>query len=167
MGVADEKMTSPSTGPPYGAYAGIMGTFVGGIAAMGLVAHRLRRTPGERSWLDLAVLGLATFKAARTLARDEVTSFIRDPFVQGLPAEPEQEEAVQTGDLRQAVGELVTCSRCIGTWIAAGIAGTDVVAPRFGRTLSWALAIGGANDFLQAGFSALTGAANRVQVRAD
>jgi len=140
-----------------------MATFLGGIAATGLVTHRLRRTPAEQSWLDLAVLGLATFKGARTLARDEVTSFLREPFVLGTPADPEQEEPIPTGGLRQAVGELVTCSRCVGTWVAAGIAGIDVVAPRFGRTLSWALAVGGANDFLQAGFSALTGAANRLQ----
>jgi hypothetical protein len=140
-----------------------MATFVGGIAATELVAYRLRRAPAERSWLDLSVLGLATFKAARTLARDDVTSFIREPFVQGTPSEPEQEKPVRTGDLRQAVGELVTCSRCVGTWIAVGLAGVDVLAPGFGRTLSWALAAGGANDFLQAGFSALTGAANRVQ----
>jgi hypothetical protein len=61
------------------------------------------------------------------------------------------------------VGELVTCSRCVGTWIAAGLTATDVIAPRFGRTLNWALAVGGANDFLQAGFAALTGAANRIK----
>jgi hypothetical protein len=156
-------MTTLTSSRPYGAYAGIMATFVGGIAATELATYRLRRAPAERTWLDLVVLGLATFKASRTLARDEVTSFIREPFVQGTPEKPEQEEPVRTGDLRQAVGELVTCSRCVGTWIAAGLAGVDVLAPRFGHTLSWALAVGGANDVLQAGFSMLTGAANRVQ----
>lgn len=147
--------------PPYRAYAGIMAIFVGGIAATGLATYR--RTLPERSWIDLTVLGLATYKASRTLARDEVTSFIREPFVRGTPVDPEEEEPVRTGDLRQAVGELVTCSRCVGTWVAAGITGIDIVAPRFGRTLSLALAVGGANDFLQAGFSALAGVANRVQ----
>jgi hypothetical protein len=156
-------MTAPTANRPYGAYAGIMSTFVGGLAATELMMYRLRRTPAERSWLDITVLGLATFKAARTLASDDVTSFIREPFVQGTPADPEYEEPVRTGDLRQAVGELVTCSRCVGTWIAAGLTATDVIAPRFGRTLNWALAVGGANDFLQAGFAALTGAANRIQ----
>jgi Protein of unknown function (DUF1360) len=163
MAVADGTTMLPSSTPPYSSYVGIMATFLVGIAATGLAAHRLGRTPARHSSLDLAVLGLATFKAARTLARDEVTSFIREPFVQGTPAEPEQEEPVRTGDLRQAVGELVTCSRCVGTWIAAGVVGIDLLAPRFGRTLSWALAVGGVNDFLQGGFSALTGAANRVQ----
>ena len=148
--------------PPYAAYAGIMSTFLGGVAVTGILAGKLRRSPPERTAFDLAVLGLATFKASRTLARDEVTSFLREPFVQQhAPADDEQ--PVQTGDLRQAVGELVTCSRCVGTWIAAGIAGVDVLAPRFGRMLSWSLAVGGANDWLQAGFAALTGAANRVQ----
>jgi Protein of unknown function (DUF1360) len=163
MAVSNTPTMLPSSPAPYAAYAGIMATFLGGIAATGLVTSRLRRTPVKQSWLDLAVLGLATFKASRTLARDEVTSFIREPFVQGTPTEAEQEMPVRTGDLRQAVGELVTCSRCVGTWVAAGIAGVDVLAPRFGRTLSWALAVGGANDFLQAGFSALTGAANGLQ----
>jgi Protein of unknown function (DUF1360) len=148
--------------PPYPAYAAIMGTFIGGIALTGAFAGRLRRSPPERAALDLAVLGLATFKAARTLASDEVTSFLREPFVEETPP-AEHEHPVQSGDLRQAVGELVTCSRCAGTWIAAGIAGIDVLAPRFGRMLSWSLAVGGANDWLQAGFAALTGAANRAQ----
>ena len=40
---------------------------------------------------------------------------------------------------------------------------SSLLAPRFGRMLSWSLAVGGANDWLQAGFAALTGAANRVQ----
>jgi len=151
-----------SATPPYAAYAGIMSTFLGGVALTGALAAKLHRTPPERTAFDLAVLGLATFKASRTLARDEVTSFLREPFVQGT-APAGDEEPVQTGDLRQAVGELVTCSRCVGTWIAAGIAGLDVLAPRFGRMLSWSLAVGGANDWLQAGFAALTGAANRVR----
>jgi hypothetical protein len=101
------------------------------------------------------VLAAATFKAARTISRDEVASFIREPFVEG-EAHAGAEDPVETGDLRQAIGELVTCSRCVGTWVAAGLTSTQVVAPRFGRLLAWSLAAAGANDFLQAGFVALT-----------
>jgi hypothetical protein len=68
---------------PHGAYAEIMGTFVAGLAGAGLLARALGRSAQEQSTLDLVVLGVATFKAARTIARDEVTSFIRDPFVEG------------------------------------------------------------------------------------
>ena len=151
-----------STSPPYGAYASIMATFVGGVALTGAAASRRGRHPRNQTWFDLAVLGLATFKAARTLATDEVTSFIREPFVEGR-ATGEDDRPIENGGFRQAAGELVTCSRCVGTWAAAGLVGLDVLAPRFGRMLSWSLAIGGANDWFQAGFAALTGVANRAQ----
>ena len=96
-----------------------MGTFVGGLAVAGALAHLLDRDPREHDALDLVVLGAATFKAARTISRDEVTSFIREPFVEG-EARRRRRAAVETGDLRQAIGELVTCSRCVGTWVAGG-----------------------------------------------
>jgi uncharacterized protein DUF1360 len=153
------------TTPPYAAYAGILSTFLGGLAAAGGVAKLLDRDAREQSTLDLAVLGLATFKAARTVSRDEVTSFLREPFVEGH-AKHGAEEPVTTGDLRQAIGELVTCSRCIGTWIAGGLAASQIIAPRFGRLLTWTLATAGANDVLQAGFAALTSKANELEKRA-
>jgi len=144
-----------TTTPPYRAYAAIMGTFAGGLALAGALAALLGRDAREHDTLDLAVLGLATFKAARTISRDEVTSFLREPFVEG-EAHEGGEDPVETGDFRQAIGELVTCSRCIGTWVAAGLGTTQVLAPRFGRLLTWTLAAGGLNDWLQAGFAALT-----------
>jgi hypothetical protein len=130
-------------------YAAITGTFAAGLAGVGLLARALGRDAVEYRPIDLVVLGTATFKAARTISRDHVGSFIREPFVEG-------EEPVETGDLRQAIGELVTCSRCVGTWVAAGLTSTQMIAPRFGRLLTWSLAVAGTNDFLQASFVALT-----------
>lgn len=150
----------PEVRPPYEAYARIMGVFAGGLAVAGGVARLLDRDPRDQTWLDLATLSMASFKAARTIARDDVTSFIREPFVEGDPREPDQERPVQTGDMEQAIGELVTCSRCVGTWAAAGLATAQILTPRFGRMLTWTLAGAGVNDFLQAGFAALTRKAN-------
>jgi hypothetical protein len=152
-------MTVLMTRRPYGAYAGITGAFVGGLAIAGALAHLLDRDPRDHDALDLVVLGAATFKAARTITRDDVASFIREPFVEG-EAGHGPEHAVETGDLRQAIGELVTCSRCVGTWVAGGLATTQILAPRFGRILTWTLAAAGLNDWLQAGFAALTRKAN-------
>jgi hypothetical protein len=154
-------MPPPSRRPPYAAYAAIATTFAGALAAAGALANALDRDPREQSALDFVVLGAATFKASRTIARDEVTSFLREPFVEG-PAHEGGEEPVETGDLRQAIGELVTCSRCVGAWVAAGLGSTQVLAPRFGRLLTWTLAAGAANDWLQAGFGALTAKANQL-----
>jgi len=160
MDVVTERTTAS---PPYHAYATITGVFVAGLALSGGVARLLGRDPREQTWLDLAALSAATFKASRTIARDDVTSFLREPFVEGDPRDPEDEHPVQTGGMEQAIGELVTCSRCVGTWAAAGLATTQVLAPRFGRMLTWTLAGAGINDFLQAGFTALTRKANELE----
>jgi hypothetical protein len=157
----------PTTQPPYGAYATIMGVFAGGLGVAGLLGRAFGRDPQCQNALDLAVLSAATFKAARTLARDEVTSFIRTPFVEGKAHGGEDEEPVQTGGMEQAIGELVTCTRCVGTWAAAGLAATQILAPRFGRLLTWSLASAGLNDFLQAGFAALTSKADELEERID
>ena len=149
--------------PPYGAYAVLMAAFAGGLAGAGALARMLDRDPHEHTTLDLAALALATFKAARTLSDDEVTSFLREPFVEGRAHEG-GEDPRETGGMRQAIGELVTCSRCIGTWIAAGLGATQIIAPRFGRLVTWTLGAAGLNDFLQASFAAL---ANELEQRAD
>ena len=157
-------MATQTTSPPYGSYAAIMGAFAGGLAVAGALARVLGRDPRENTALDLVVLGAATFKASRTISRDEVTSFLREPFVEG-EAHEGGEDPVATGDLRQAIGELVTCSRCIGTWVAAGLGTTQILAPRFGRILTWTLAAAGVNDWLQAGFAALTHKSNELERR--
>jgi len=153
--------------PPYGAYAAITGVFAGGLGVAGLLSREMGRDPQCQTTLDLVVLSAASFKAARTLARDEVTSFLRTPFVEGEAHSGEDEQPVQTGGLEQAIGELVTCSRCVGTWAAAGLAVTQILAPRFGRLLTWSLASAAINDFLQAGFATLSNKANELEHRTD
>jgi Protein of unknown function (DUF1360) len=147
--------------PPYEAYAAIAAAFGGLLATAGALGRLLDRDPQCQTTLDFLVLGLASFKAARTLAHDRVTAPVRAPFVEG-EANTEDEQPVRSGDLQQAIGELVTCSRCIGTWVAAGLASTQIVTPRFGRLLTWSLGAAAANDFLQAGFSAVKGKANEL-----
>ena len=148
--------------PPYESYAAIMATFAGGLAAAGAIARALGRDPQCNTALDFLVLGAASFKAARTLSHDEVTSFLREPFVKGHAHSGEDEEPVH-GGMEQAIGELVTCSRCAGTWAAAALAATQIIAPRFGRLLTWSLGAAAANDFLQSGFAALSAKANQLE----
>ena len=147
-------MNGSNPRPPYGSYATIMGVFVGVLGSAGLASRALGRDPQCQTALDLVVLAAASFKASRTLARDEVTSWLREPFVRGHAHSGEGEEPVQ-GGMEQAIGELVTCTRCVGIWVAAGLGSAQVVAPRFGRLLTWTLAAGAANDFLQAAFVSL------------
>ncbi len=151
--------------PPYHAYAAIAGTFLAGMGVVSGVAAARNRPHFELAPIDLMLLGLATFKASRTVASDKVTSFVREPFVEGEAYDGEDERPTHDTELKQAIGELVTCTRCIGTWIGAGLASTQILAPRTGRLLTSALAAGAVNDFLLAGFSALTAKANELEER--
>ncbi len=135
------------------------------MAGAGALAGAAGKRPEHLSPLDLAVLCAATFKVARTVAHDEVLSFLREPFVQGAAHEGD-EKPVEDGGVRQAIGELLTCSRCIGMWAAAGVVGLHTIAPRTGRLLTWSLAASAANDFMQAGFTALTAKSNELEQRA-
>jgi hypothetical protein len=149
------KVRVVPTPRPYTSYAGIVAGFAGLVAAAGLAERASGRDPRARTALDFAILSAASFKAARALAHENVTSFIREPFVRG-----EDEQPVHDGGIHQAVGELVTCTRCVGTWASAGLSTAQIVFPRSGRILTWSLAAAGVNDFLQAGFAALTAKAN-------
>jgi hypothetical protein len=149
--------------PPYRAYATIVGTFMAGLGAVSGLAAVRNRPLQEMAPIDLALLGLATFKASRTIARDRVTSFVREPFVEGEAYDGVHEKPTHETEMKQAIGELVTCTRCIGTWIGAGLAATQILAPRTGRLLTSVLAAGAVNDFLLAGFSALTAKANELE----
>jgi hypothetical protein len=153
-------MATQTQRPPYEAYATIAGGFFAGLAA---VAAGARRSPPGGA-LDLIALSAATFKASRTLSRERVASFIREPFVEGKAEIGEDERPAGEG-LQRAIGELVTCPRCIGTWSAAGLAGTQMLTPRFGRLLVWSLGASAANDFLQAAFTALCAKANELDER--
>jgi Protein of unknown function (DUF1360) len=132
--------------PPYSTYAALIGVFGAGMAGLGAMASLAGRRPEQLTPLDFAVLSAATFKASRTVAHDE--------------------EPVEDGGARQAFGELLTCSRCIGMWAAAGVVALHTIAPRTGRLFTWSLAAAAANDVLQAGFAALTSKANELEQRA-
>jgi uncharacterized protein DUF1360 len=152
-----KSMTEPSS-PPYEAYATIAGVFLGGLA---IVASLSRRSP-PGAVLELAALSAATFKVSRTLTRERVGSFVRQPFVEGDADTGEDEQPAGEG-LQRAIGELVTCPRCLGTWSAAVLASTQMLSPRFGRLLTWSLGASAASDFLQAGFAALCAKANELE----
>lgn len=151
--------------PPYASYAAIVATFLSGITGVSALAARRNRPAETIGPMDLTLLGLATYKASRTLVKDEVTSFVREPFVERHAHEGEDERPAGDG-MQRALGELVTCTRCSGMWIGAGLASLTVLAPRTGRMLTTVLAVGAVNDWLLAGFAALTAKSNELQQRA-
>lgn len=112
------------------------------------VAYSSRhREPLERS--ELVPLAAASFALAKLIGKEKVETWMRQPFVEELPdgKRPKGE------GMRYAVGELLTCTRCLGAWTALGLVGLRLNAPEVGRTATTVLATSAGNDFLQSGFS--------------
>lgn len=147
--------------PPYEAYAAIAGVFFGGLVAASGAARAAGRDCRELGPIDLVTLGGATFKLARTISREPVGSWLREPFVEEEAYRGREHPAGEGA--RRAIGELVTCTRCLGTWCAAGLGTAQVLTPRFGRLLTWTLTAAAASDFLQAGFAGLTRRVNALE----
>ena len=133
-------------------YAALVAVF-NGLLATALLARKCSREPlPERvEPKDLALFALATQKLSRVITKDKVTSAFRAPFteVEGKGGPGEIEERAKGHGLRRAIGELLTCPFCLGTWIASGFIYGYVFAPRISRTLASIFAVSGLADFLQ------------------
>jgi hypothetical protein len=106
---------------------------------------------------ELPVFGLATFALTKALAKEKVGTWVREPVVDERAHKPKGRR------LRFAVGELLTCTRCLGTWSSLGLVALRVARPREGRILATVLASAGVNDWLQSGFTLLCNRANVEQ----
>jgi hypothetical protein len=140
-------------------YAAISMVF--GLLLAGLAASARSRDPVPRA--DLVPLSAATFSLSRLIVHDKAESWLREPFV----ADDGGEKRPKGRRLRYAVGELLTCTRCMGAWSALALVGLRLHAPRAGRTVTTVLAASAGNDAMQAGFSWLCARANEQSATAD
>jgi hypothetical protein len=137
---------------PLGGYTmmlGAYGALVGGLTAIGRLARR--RIPEHLGVGDVALLGVATHRLSRTIAKDPITSPLRAPFTRYDGPGPSEElmEQVRGHGLQHSIGELVACPMCLAQWCATGLAAGLVIAPRQTRLVMATLTAVGSADFLQ------------------
>lgn len=139
-----------------GGYAAAMAVFGSAAAAVSAVAARTGRSPAPPTGLDLVLLGLATHKVARIVAKDAVTSPVRAPFAQfrGSAGDAELAEQVRGMGWRKAVGELVTCPFCLGPWVAGAFVAGSTFAPSLTRAATTVFSAVAISDFLQLAYAA-------------
>jgi len=129
----------------------------------GLIALTLRREQDGTPAIPLTELGLlamATFTLADVLAKEKISTWLREPFVvEGADHKPVRPEG---SGLRYAFGELLTCTRCIGTWSALGLVALRTASPAAGRATMRVLALAGVNDLMQSAFRLLAERTNRA-----
>jgi hypothetical protein len=110
---------------------------------------------------ELPVLGLATFALTKAISKEKVGTWMRDPLVD------ESDRRPKGSRMRYAAGELLTCSRCLGTWSSLALVGLRIARPREGRIVTSILATAALNDWLQATFTHITSRATASQKLAD
>ena len=147
----------PRKRPPFAHYALLSTVFNSGLAVAVVAAKRSgRELPVTIGAGDLALIGVASHKLSRTIAKDKVTAFLRAPFTEfqdkGGPGEVE-ERARGTG-LRRTIGELLTCPFCLGLWTAGAFHVGLLWAPRETRYVASTFTALTISDFLQIAYKA-------------
>jgi uncharacterized protein DUF1360 len=142
---------------PLASYGALIAVFGAGLAASALAIRKSgQELPDRIAVGDLLLVGTATHKASRLLAKDKVTSTLRAPFTKYQePGGPgEVEEKPRGRGWRLALGELLVCPYCLGQWVASGFLIGLVAAPRqtrFAASIFTAVTI---SDFLQVAYKA-------------
>jgi hypothetical protein len=154
---AVEGYAEPGERPPFAPYLGFMGIFGALTGAALLVARRQERELPERVGAgELMLVGTASHKVSRLLAKDKVTSPLRAPFteLEGRGGPAEYEESSRGTGLRKAIGELLICPYCLGLWVVAAFSIGLLFAPRVTRFVASLFAALTISDFFQIAYKA-------------
>ncbi len=147
-------------------YITLVGLF---LSVLGAFAYRERdrKAVFELPPRDLALLGLATFRAGRLAAYDRVAEPFRAPVTETVPDEFDAGENVvaEGTGARKAIGELVSCPTCVGTWVAAGLIYGFRLAPGPTRLFAGIFGVSGLAELLGAAAEALTWAGQAARKR--
>jgi hypothetical protein len=130
------------------------------VAYAGLLAATAASARGKPmiDQREILPLSAATFALAKLVVHEKAETWVRAPFVE----ETAEGKRPRGRRLRYAVGELLSCTRCIGAWSALGLIGLRLHNPHAGRFVTSVLAVSAVNDFLQSGFSLLCETTNKV-----
>jgi hypothetical protein len=144
---------------PLGGFLGAMSVYSAAVAAGAAVVRASGRPLPRRIPLgDAVLLTVGTFRLARRIAKDPVTSPIRAPFAQfnGASGEAElAEEVREHGGWKHAVGELLTCPFCLAQWVATGFVFAYVAAPNATRLAALTMTAVAGSDVLQFAYDAV------------
>ena len=132
---------------------GAIGVYLGLVsAAAAAVRASGRELPDRIPFGDALLLTVGTFRLARRIAKDPVTSPIRAPFTrfEGASGHAEvAEEVREHGGVKHAVGELLTCPFCLAQWVGTGFVLGYVAAPKATRMAALTMTLVAGSDILQ------------------
>jgi len=148
---------APGQERPLGSYAILTGVYSSALAGtLVILRARGRELPERFTAADVLLIGIASHKLSRLIAKDKVTSFLRAPFTrfQESSGHGEVEEQPCGHGLRLVAGELLVCPYCLAQWVATGLTLGLIGAPRLTRLLSTIFVAHTVSDFLQVAYRA-------------
>ena len=137
-------------------YVALSNLFLSLLAVFSLYQRKQGKEPPFKL-LDLAMVGLASYRLGRLVAYDQVFETMRSPVTKTVPHDSGAGETVVprgTGT-RQALGELISCPICAGTWISAMLIYGLTILPGPTRNLLKIMSAMGIAEFLNAATEAL------------
>src|SRR6478735_9974832 len=136
-------------------YATLLGFFLTTATVLTGIAVQHDRLPRKFGLLDLALLGIATHKLSRIVAKDRITGILRAPFVCYIRSAGagEVEEEPRGRGFQRGIGHLVSCPYCMAPWSATALAMGFVFAPRVTRFFAGILVSVAASDFLHRAYA--------------
>jgi len=125
------------------------------MGVLGLLAYWVEVKAGwlkilELTAMDVILIGVSTFRLGRMIAFDRIMDPLREPFSKVVDDNSgEGKTVVPRGNgFRQALGQLIVCPTCVGTWVAAVLVALMLVYPAGTRIFLYATAAVGLAEIL-------------------
>lgn len=129
------------------------------LALFGAFSVRVvrRRQSVDVGPFDVLLLGLSAFRAGRLIAYERIAAPLRAPVTETSPDSSGAGDTVvaRGRGVQWALGELLSCPVCVGTWAAAGLVYGLLLAPRPTRVLLTILGSTGIAELLHCSSEAL------------
>jgi len=137
-------------------YAAMLAFYLASVTVLTRAAVEYDRLPRKFGPLDLALLGIATHKLSRIVAKDRITGILRAPFVKYIRSvgAGEVEEEPRGRGIQRGIGHLISCPYCMAPWCATALGFGFLFAPRVTRFFAGIFASVAVSDFLQRAFTA-------------
>ena len=120
-------------------YATLLGFYLASAAVLTGIAVQQHRLPRKFGLLDLALLGIATHKLSRIVAKDRITGILRAPFVSYIRSSGagEVEEDPRGRGFQRGIGHLISCLVLHGALVRHSSEFRSAFRPACDAVLRW------------------------------
>ncbi|MDQ0268710.1 DUF1360 domain-containing protein [Cytobacillus purgationiresistens] len=106
------------------------------------------------SFFEFILLGFATFRLTRLIVFDQITEWMRSPFMREIEEQNEEGEneiyiVPKIGGISGFFGKLLSCYWCAGVWCSVILCVLYFVIPFYGMYIILVLAVAGIASIIE------------------